>query len=246
MEATNGCGVDIVLNSVSGELLHATWKCVASSGIMLEIGKRDFVGRGQLAMNKFEENRTFVGVDLSRTTALNRPLVARMMSLTLDLWKQGHIEPIHLITMFDAENIEESLRYLQKGWHMGKVVTKFPEGDTLSLTPTIQKPVFRGEASYLFVGGMGGLGQSIASWMASHGAKNLIFLSRAAGKSDDDQAFIKELNEAGCSVQCFPCDVADPVAVENAIDQASMPIAGVMQMAMVLSDIGVMDMDLKT
>ena len=50
----------------------------------------------------------------------------------------------------------------------------------------------------------------------------------------------------GCLVQCFPGDVADQATVKNAIDQASMPIAGVMQMAMVLSDVGVMDMDLPT
>lgn len=130
--------------------------------------------------------------------------------------------------------------------HIGKVIIKFPGADTLLITLTIPKPAFRGDVSYLLVGGMGELGQSIALWMASNGAKNLIFLSRSAGKSDDDQTFFKELNMIGCLVQCFPSDVADQATVKNAIDQASMPIAGVMQMAMVLSDVGVMDMDLPT
>lgn len=246
MEATNGVGVDVVLNSVSGELLHASWKCVASSGCMVEIGKRDMIGRGQLAMDKFEDNRTFIGVDLSRLTVVNKPAVGRLMAMTLDLYTKGHIKPIHPITTFDAERIEEAFRYLQKGLHIGKVVIKFPDEDTLPLTPTVPDPVFRGDVSYLLVGGLGGLGQSIATWMASNGAKNLIFLSRSAGKSDEHQTFFKELNMVGCSVQCFPCDVADRVAVKNAIDQASMPIAGVLQMAMVLRDVGVMDMDLDT
>lgn len=64
MRETNGRGVDIVLNSLSGELLHASWKCVAEFGTMVEIGRRDFVGQGMLAMDMFESNRSFVGLDL--------------------------------------------------------------------------------------------------------------------------------------------------------------------------------------
>lgn len=63
---TNGRGVDVVLNSLSGELLHASWECVAEYGKMLEIGKRDFIGRGKLSMDLFEANRAFFGIDLAR------------------------------------------------------------------------------------------------------------------------------------------------------------------------------------
>jgi NADPH:quinone reductase-like Zn-dependent oxidoreductase len=65
MQATSGRGVDMVLNSLSGELLHASWQCVAKFGKMMEIGKRDFIGRGQLMLDPFEGNRTFYGVDLA-------------------------------------------------------------------------------------------------------------------------------------------------------------------------------------
>jgi NADPH:quinone reductase-like Zn-dependent oxidoreductase len=64
LRATNGCGVDLVLNSLSGELLHASWTCVAEFGAMLEIGKRDFIGHAQLAMNPFEMNRRYCGIDI--------------------------------------------------------------------------------------------------------------------------------------------------------------------------------------
>jgi NADPH:quinone reductase-like Zn-dependent oxidoreductase len=64
MRATNGRGVDLVLNSLAGELLHASWKCVAEFGTMIEIGKRDFRRHARLAMDVFEANRTFIGLDL--------------------------------------------------------------------------------------------------------------------------------------------------------------------------------------
>ena len=63
---TGGRGVDLVLNSLSGELLHASWECVADFGKMLEIGKRDFIGRGHLDMAIFEANRSFFGIDLAK------------------------------------------------------------------------------------------------------------------------------------------------------------------------------------
>ena len=63
MRETNHNGVDLVLNSLSGELLHATWECVAPFGKMVEIGKRDLIGFGKLDMNVFLANRTYSCVD---------------------------------------------------------------------------------------------------------------------------------------------------------------------------------------
>lgn len=74
---TNGRGVDVVLKSLSGELLHASWKCVAEYGKMLEIGKRDFIGRGMLSMDLFEANRAFFGIDLARL-GVERPEACKM------------------------------------------------------------------------------------------------------------------------------------------------------------------------
>ena len=246
MEATNGVGVDLVLNSLSGELLHSSWKCVAPYGAMVEIGKRDMVGRGQLALAPFEDNRTFIGGEISRLLVTHRSTVARLLELTLEQYLKGNFKPITPITTFDAEQIEDAFRFMQKGSHIGKIVIKFPKDNTLPWTSTVPVPEFRGDVSYLLAGGLGGLGKAIASWMALHGAKNLIFLSRSAGKSQEDQNFLKELNVMCCSTQCFPCDVADHDAVKNAIGQASLPIAGVMQMAMVLRDVGVLGMDLES
>lgn len=75
LRETNGKGVDVVLNSLSGELLHASWKCVAEFGTMVEIGKRDLLGHGNLSMNPFLDNRTFAGVDLSQVCVCKPAIV---------------------------------------------------------------------------------------------------------------------------------------------------------------------------
>lgn len=69
-------GVDMVLNSLSGDLLHATWRCVAPFGKMIEIGKRDLIGFGKLDLNTFLANRSYCCVDvdmfLHKPAILNR------------------------------------------------------------------------------------------------------------------------------------------------------------------------------
>lgn len=246
MDATNGSGVDLVLNFLSGELLSISWKCVAPDGAMVEIGKRDMAGRGQLALAPFEDNRTFLGGDVTRFIANNKSRVARLLELLLDLYVKGDIKPITPITTFDAANIEEAFKYMQKGSHIGKIVIKFPQEDTLPLAPTTPLPELRSDATYVLVGGLGGLGKAIAHWMVSYGARNLMFLSRSAGKSEEDQGFFKELSLMGCTAQFFPVDIADTAALKEAISQASSPIAGAMHMPLVLADRGFFDMDLET
>ena len=64
MRETNHRGVDIVLNPLSGELLHISWNCVAKQGTMIEIGKRDILSHGMLPLSPFQHGRSFVVVDL--------------------------------------------------------------------------------------------------------------------------------------------------------------------------------------
>lgn len=63
MRETGGVGVDVVLNSLSGELLHGSWKCVAEFGCMVELGLRDSRGSGRLDMMPFGHNRSYHGVE---------------------------------------------------------------------------------------------------------------------------------------------------------------------------------------
>ncbi len=76
LRETNGEGVDLALNSLSGELLHATWKCIAVFGKMVEIGKRDLIGAGKLDLSIFEANRNYCCVDLDQI-CFRKPTIAK-------------------------------------------------------------------------------------------------------------------------------------------------------------------------
>ena len=133
---------------------------------MVEVGQRDILGSGQLSMSPFLANRTFTCVDVYE---LNKNLrkSERALEQIVKLYENGFIHPIRPITSFDAANVEEAYRYVQQGQHVGKVVIKFPQHNALPLAPTIPEPSFKSDSSYLLVGGTGGLGKAIASWMVS-------------------------------------------------------------------------------
>lgn len=95
---------------------------------------------------------------------------------------------------------------------------------------------FSADPAYLLVGGLGGLGKSVANWMVERGAsaRHLVFLSRSAGKTDEDKAFFAELASHGCSCQAVNGMVQDVESVRRAVKAANRPIKGVVHMAMVL------------
>ncbi|KAI1830558.1 hypothetical protein DTO006G1_5449 [Penicillium roqueforti] len=237
MRATAGRGVDVVLNSLSGNLLHASWECVAKFGRMVELGKRDFISHGILNMSLFEANRGFFGVDLAQVCKETPEILKSTLATFSDWYRQGKIGPIHPVKVFDAVDIVSAFRYMQAGTHLGKILVRMPSSVD-SLPPPIVKrfPTFRSDATYLLIGGLGGVGRSVSTWMVEQGARELIFLSRSAGKSEEDQAFIGELEAQGCHVSCVLGNVNDIEAVKRAVATCTRPLVGVLQMAVDLKD----------
>lgn len=65
MKATKGKGVNVILNSLSGELLDESWRCIADGGIMVEIGKQDMLEQRKLSMEPFNRNASYRAIDMS-------------------------------------------------------------------------------------------------------------------------------------------------------------------------------------
>ncbi|KAH8646185.1 putative polyketide synthase [Xylariales sp. PMI_506] len=238
MRVTNGRGVDIVLNSLSGDLLHASWSCVAKCGKMMEIGKRDILEHGHVALDMFQNNRTFYGIDLATLKDERPDLIEQLMEQFSQLSVGNHIKPVKPIHSFPATNLSEALRFMKKGQHIGKIVITMPtDPSEIKATKAPSCVNFSSTATYLLIGGLGGLGKAVTRWMVEKGARNFCFLSRSAGKSSQDQAFLKELEFQGCRVSVVAGSVSRMVDVKKAITSAPTQIAGVLQMSMVLKDL---------
>lgn len=59
MRATESSGVDVILNSLTGDLLNESWRCIANGGVMVELGKKDMLDRNYLSIKPFGRNIFF-------------------------------------------------------------------------------------------------------------------------------------------------------------------------------------------
>jgi acyl transferase domain-containing protein/NADPH:quinone reductase-like Zn-dependent oxidoreductase len=236
MASTNGLGVDLALNSLAGELLHSTWRCIAPFGAMIEIGKRDFYGHGRIDMYGCIENRAFLGLDSRHIQAARPALCGQMLRECAELFEQGFVKPIQICMNVPAAGVGDAFRHMQKGTHIGKIVVDMQD-DLDQLHVNTNEPSLRlqANATYLLVGGLGGVGRSIASWFVRNGAKSLAFISRS-GRSEQHDDFCRELEAMGCKVQVFQGSVADAKDVKRAVADASPPIRGVVNLSMALQD----------
>lgn len=73
MSATDGRGVDVVVNSLTGDLLHATLRCCAEFARFIEVGRRDIQDFGRMDMSIFNRNISFHAIDLSHLYHSSQP-----------------------------------------------------------------------------------------------------------------------------------------------------------------------------
>ncbi|KAL2822603.1 hypothetical protein BJX63DRAFT_441226 [Aspergillus granulosus] len=237
--SADGRGVDVVLNSLAGELLDESWHCLAPYGRFVEIGKRDIQSNKRLEMRPFQDAVTFVSFDLVQLSDYRGPTLSRVLGAVVALLSQGNIRAINPITTYSISDLGRAFRQMQAGKHIGKIIVLPRSGDKVKVS-TGPKPVrLSRNATYLIIGGLGGIGRSIARWLVSRGAGHLILVSRNATSRPEAQALLSELQEAGCNAVAVRCDVSKSLNLGQVLSECQEtmpPIQGVIQAAMNLQD----------
>lgn len=132
---TRGRGVDLVLNSLSGDGLIASWECVAPFGRFLEIGRRDVDSRGQLPMAPFINNLSFICIDLAGVLEQRPSLGRRMLQTAVSMFEAQELHPPYPLHTYQLQDIEKAFRFLQSGKSSGKVVLEVNKSAKLRVSP---------------------------------------------------------------------------------------------------------------
>ncbi|KAH9904190.1 hypothetical protein F4778DRAFT_734349 [Xylariomycetidae sp. FL2044] len=238
--ATNGYGVDVVLNSLSGDALQASWELVAPYGRFIEMGKADINAGSPLSMFGFARNVTFSAVDLQHVAESKPDYHRQLCRAVLDLVAGGVVHHPSPINVFPVGDIERAFRSLQSGKNLGRVVISLEPHEIVRKYLRDKLPwKFEENASYIIVGGLGGLGRAIIKWMAEKGAKNLILPSRSTPSQKASQV-LSILKEKGINVLTPICDISSAASLSAALEDCAKanlpPIRGCINAAMVLHD----------
>lgn len=122
MRVTKGRGVDVILNSLSGDSLRASWECVAPYGRFIEIGKADITTNSALPMGGFARNITFAAVDLYHVANSDGELLGRLISDIMGLLENGHVQNPHPLNVYPVSQVEQAFRYIQSGKNSGRII----------------------------------------------------------------------------------------------------------------------------
>jgi phthiocerol/phenolphthiocerol synthesis type-I polyketide synthase C len=234
--ATDGKGVDVVLNSLAGEAMIRSMDCLAPFGRFVELGKRDFYANTHLGLRPLRKNLTYFGVDVDQLIGDHKELTRKLFGEIMQLFADGELVPLPY-RVFRGNHIADAFRLMQRSGHIGKIVVTPATYPTDAGRQAGKFPV-SAEGNHVVVGGTGGFGLATAEWLAGRGAVHLALVSRSAKLSEDSVAKVEALRRKGVEVDVAPVDVTDSEALERFLRKvaACRPIKGIVHAAMVLDD----------
>ncbi|MEM7127078.1 MAG: SDR family NAD(P)-dependent oxidoreductase [Chloroflexota bacterium] len=235
LRMTEGQGVDVLLNSLTGdEFIGQSLATLTSGGRFLELSKRGI--RSQEEMQQERPDVTYTIIDLEHLSQTEPGLIQTMLHELVDMFEKGALKPLPLI-QFPIQNAVDAFRTMQQAKHIGKIVLTMPEASS-SESPQLDQLTFSDGASYLITGGLGGLGLVLARWMVERGARNLVLVSRR-GATSTHQEQLDALEELGAQLLVAKADVTDSTQMAKLVAQlkdSHPPLRGIIHAAGVLED----------
>jgi polyketide synthase 12 len=216
-------GMDVVLDSLSGDFVDASLRLVAPGGVFLEMGKTDIREPSTIA-DEYSGVR-YRAFDLFEA---GPDRIQRILAELAALFGEEVLRPLPATT-FDLRRAPAALRYLSQARHVGKVVMTVPDAPGGGLAA----------GTVLITGGTGMAGSALARHLvARHGVKNLILMSRRGPDAPGAAELVAELSAVGARADVVACDAADPVALAKVIADIPVqrPLSGVIHAAGVLDD----------
>jgi acyl transferase domain-containing protein/acyl carrier protein len=226
LELTGGRGVDVVLNSLTGEFIDKSVAVLARGGRFLEIGKA-----GIWTSERMAEARPDVAYHPIYFSPDDHPRVRQQLSDLTASVVAGELE-LPPRRSFPAREAVAAFRYMAQARHIGKIVLVFDD------SRAVADRAVRPDRAYLVTGGLGALGLSVARWMVRAGAKHLVLASRNR-PSDEAASSIAALQEQGADVVVVQADVsrrADVTSLLGRISRDLPPLAGIVHAAGVVDD----------
>jgi NADPH:quinone reductase-like Zn-dependent oxidoreductase/acyl carrier protein len=235
---TDGYGVDIVLNSLTGAAQLAGLKLLAPGGRFIEIGKRDIYGDTRLGLFPFRRNIAFYGVDLGLMSISHPGQVRELLNTVYKLTADGAL-PMPKSTHYPLAEAATAIRVMSAAEHTGKLVLDIARGGKSSVVlPPDQVRAFRPDGSYIITGGLGGIGLFLAEKLAAAGCGRIVLSSRSA-PTQRAQETIELIRAIGSDIVVECGDIAQPGTADRLVGAATatgLPVRGVLHAAAVVED----------
>jgi NADPH:quinone reductase-like Zn-dependent oxidoreductase/NAD(P)-dependent dehydrogenase (short-subunit alcohol dehydrogenase family) len=230
MASTGGQGVDLVLNSLAGAMMEASFDVLGASGRFIELGKRDLRSAAWVA--GLGRDLRYAIVDWSEEAKADPALIGGMLAGLIAQLQRGEITPLPR-HVFAAEDAARAFRLMAQARHVGKIVLRHDAA---------APQVARADGTYLVTGGLSGLGLRTAEWLVRKGAGRVVLLGRRAPAPEAAEAIAR----MGKAAVVATADVTDAVAFTELLGRLRRdgpPLRGIVHAAGVLEDAALLRQD---
>jgi len=131
-KVTNDEGVDVVLNSLSGEAIPTSLRLLRPFGRFIEFGKRDQYEDTPMGLNPFLSGLTYAAAHFD-VLMLRQP--DRCRKLLEEVWRDLEELPRLPTKTFLASDVSSALQYFSKGVHVGKILVEIDDVPVLPMRP---------------------------------------------------------------------------------------------------------------
>ncbi|MCY3540624.1 MAG: SDR family NAD(P)-dependent oxidoreductase [Gammaproteobacteria bacterium] len=227
LEATDGAGVTVVLNSLTSEgFIDASLSCLAQGGRFVELARRDILTPEEMAEVRPDVTYDILELDVLKKT--DPEWVGRVLRDLMERVSTGELTPI-VHSRWPLAEVGAALMFMRSARHLGKIVVT---------TQPLVSGRLKQDRTYLVTGGLGGIGLAVAEWLVEHGAGTVLLNGRRPPNEEAKQT-IRELEDRGATIRVELADVSDSEALDGMlerVDQDLPPLAGVIHSVGVLSD----------
>lgn len=136
---THGYGVDVILNSLSGEGLVASFDTLAPYGRFINIGKTDIIANSSLPMAGFAKNISFASIDLYHIVITNNHLTRQLVDKVLAIVSNEKVGPPSPLHVYTVSQVEQAFRYMQGGKNTGRILVSLAKDNVVLVSSLIKK-----------------------------------------------------------------------------------------------------------
>ena len=227
LSENDGRGVNVVLNVLTDSgFIEASLSCLESGGRFVQLAGPEILSAEEMAAKRPDAGYHILALD--RLTATDPAIVGATLRRVAERVGSGSLSPVpHSAWPLAASG--EAMRRMSSGRHMEKFVLT---------TPPLGASRLREEGTYLVTGGLGGIGLTVAGWLADQGAGTIVLNGRRE-PDDAGQEAVESLRRRGVIVEVEIADVTDADAVKGMlgrIESGLPPLAGVIHSVGALSD----------
>ena len=119
----SGDEMDVILNSLSGELMSKSLELLRPFGRFIHIDKKDVANNSPLPMGLFIKGVSFQFLDISLLMA-NTTELGRAFGEICQQFVSGAYQPIEH-KVFEVKDLKTAITELSRGTHIGKLVVRF-------------------------------------------------------------------------------------------------------------------------